>query len=288
MAFSASAQRNAWKRQRYDVFAGSGITSFMGDLGGGKNTSGVRWLTDLDLAASRPLIAVGGRYKVLETLVVGAGIYFGYVRGDDKWSKDIFRLERNLNFRSPIIEFSPRVEYHVIPEKLGRKTRRKRRGASLWQTIQSFPLNTYVFAGVGLYWFNPQGRDADGNWHNLHRIGTEGQYVLDTRKPYKRVQLSIPFGVGVRYALDKRFSIGLEYGPRWTFTDYIDDVSMNYVSLDYFDDPVEQYLVNPHINGMKLGPNDKRGNPTNNDYFMYTVISVSYKMRTTRKGLPKF
>lgn len=283
-------QRNAWQRQRYDVFAGIGGTNFMGDLGGGKAT---HWLTDLDISATRPLIVVGGRYKILEPLAAGASLSFGYLRGDDKWSKNEFRNRRNLNFRSPIIEFSTYAEYHFLKEKFGRRAPRRRAKFFSWQTIKSLPINAYVFAGVGLFWFNPQGKAYDGKWYNLRSIGTEGQYVIPTRKPYKRVQFAIPFGVGARYAINRKFSIGLEYGGRFTFTDYIDDVSRNYVSTEFFTDPIAQYLVNPGLpdangNPYSVGPNDKRGNSLDDDYYMFTVITLSYKMRTGRRGLPKF
>ena len=277
-------QRNAWQRQRYDVFAGIGTTTFMGDLGGGKGES--HWLKDFDIAATRPMMVIGGRYKVLEILSVGTSLSFGYVRGDDKWSQNNFRKQRNLNFRSPIIEFATYGEFHIIKEKFGRRASRRRSKFFSWQMIQSIPLNTYIFAGIGFFWFNPQGKAEDGKWYNLRPIGTEGQYVIPSRSPYKRLQVAIPFGFGTRYAISRKLSIGLEYGARWTFTDYIDDVSTNYVDPNFFSDPTERYLSNP--SGIALGPNDRRGSSLYDDYYMFTVITLSYKMRTGRGGLPKF
>jgi hypothetical protein len=283
-------QRNAWQRQRYDAFAGLGGTTFMGDLGGGKET---HWLMDLDMAATRPMMVVGGRYKLLEPVAVGASLSFGYLRGDDKWSQNQFRKQRNLSFRSPVIEFAAFGEYHIIKEKYGRRVSRRRGSFWSWQTIQAIPLNTYVFTGVALFWFNPQGQGPDGKWYNLHSIGTEGQYVIPTRKPYKRLQVAIPFGVGARYALNRKFSIGLEYGARITFTDYIDDVSRNYIDPNFFDDPVARYLANPGLpyedgSPYIVGPNDRRGSSLYDDFYMFTVVTLSYKMRTGRGGLPKF
>ena len=45
---------------------------------------------------------------------------------------------------------------------------------------------------------------------------------------YSRFQIAIPFGVGIKYAIDQNWSIGIEYGLRKTFTDYIDDCSSVY------------------------------------------------------------
>ncbi len=284
------AQRGAWKRQRYDAMGGLGFTTFLGDLGGGSENS----VSDLDIATIRPVLVLGGRYKVLEPVALGVSLSFGYLRGDDKWSEDPFRNQRNLSFRSPIIEFATYGEYHIIKEKFGRRTTGKRIGSFFsWQNIQALPINTYVFAGVSFFWFNPQGLGPDGKWYKLHDIGTEGQYIIPTRKPYSRLQVGVPFGLGVRYPLNRKFSLGLEYGARLTFTDYIDDVSKNYVDPNLFDDPIARYLSNPGLpyeDGRLyvVGPNDRRGNALNNDYFMFTVITLSYKMRTGRGGLPKF
>lgn len=284
-------QRRSWQRQRYDFFAGIGGTSFMGDLGGGKDT---HWLTDLDISATRPLIVVGGRYKVLENVAVGGSLSMGMLRGDDKWSANPYRKQRNLNFRSPIIELSAYGEYHIIKEKFGRRpTRRGKKKFFSRHTIYAIPFNIYAFTGVGLFFFNPQGKAYDGNWYNLRAIGTEGQNVIPSRSPYSRFQIAIPFGVGARYPINRKISIGLEYGARFTFTDYIDDVSQNYISTDFFANPIEKYLVNPGLpysNGdpYLVSPNDRRGNSFDDDHYMFTVITLSYKMRTGRGGLPKF
>ena len=36
------------------------------------------------------------------------------------------------------------------------------------------------------------------------------------------------FGIGVKWAFSERWNLGLEYAARWTFTDYLDDVSRTY------------------------------------------------------------
>jgi hypothetical protein len=39
-------------------------------------------------------------------------------------------------------------------------------------------------------------------------------------------------GIGFKYTIDRRWGISLEYGFRYTFTDYIDDVSKTYYDRD--------------------------------------------------------
>jgi hypothetical protein len=46
--------------------------------------------------------------------------------------------------------------------------------------------------------------------------------------------ISIPFGGGIKYALNERVNIGFEILHRFTNTDYLDDVSKTYVDPAIF------------------------------------------------------
>ena len=281
-----SAQSMRWKRTRYELYGGLGATNFLGELGGSEE-SGASFLKDFEFSASRPLISVGMRYKVLEPLAVKGALSFGYLSGDDKKSENEDRKERNLHFRAPIIELGFQAEYSVIKERISRYRRSRRKGKF---SLASLNLNTYIFTGFNIFWFNPQAKAEDGKWYNLQPIGTEGQGKIDTREKYSRLQISIPAGFGVKYPITQKISVGLEYGARLTFTDYIDDVSTTYVDPDLFEEgSVEQYLSNPgYGDNANVGGNDIRGNPKYNDFYMFMVVNVTYKLRTGRNGMPKF
>ncbi|HKK58197.1 MAG TPA: DUF6089 family protein [Salinivirga sp.] len=280
-----SAQSMRWKRTRYELYGGLGATNFLGELGGGEKSGGQFW-QDFDFSATRPLISVGMRYKILEPLAVKGALSFGYLSGDDKDSENQDRKDRNLHFRAPIIELGVQAEYSIIKERISRYRRSRRRGGF---SLASLNLNTYVFTGVNVFWFNPQAKAQDGKWYNLQPIGTEGQGKIATREKYNRLAISIPLGFGFKYPITQKISVGLEYGGRITFTDYIDDVSTTYVDPAFFDDPVEQYLQDPSTeNYPAVGGNDIRGNPKYDDYYMFMVVNVTYKLRTGRNGMPKF
>ncbi|MBU0764725.1 MAG: hypothetical protein KJ607_07820, partial [Bacteroidetes bacterium] len=70
-------------------------------------------------------------------------------------------------------------------------------------------------------------------------------------------QLAIPVGVGFKYGINRRLALGLEYGYRKTFSDYIDGIS------------------HPPYSKAK-------------DVYMFLMVSVSRKLRTSRSGLPTF
>ena len=289
-----NAQRRRWKRTRYELVGGVGVANFMGELGG-TGKSGQDYYHDFQFSQSRPLFYAGMRYKILEPLAVKVGLSYGYLHGDDSKTNNIYRHDRNLSFRSPIVELGSQLEFSIIKEQIRHSysLRRSRRFS-----LRNLNINTYVFAGIAGFWFNPRGKDdgpgGDGKWHSLQPLGTEGQGLIDTRPKYHRVQLSIPIGIGFKYAINRQMSIGLEYGGRYTFTDYIDDVSTTYVDNAWLvkeRGPLAGRLANKglgELNGYVYQAGDQRGNPNNNDYYMFTVVSISYKLYTGRNGMPKF
>lgn len=277
------SQSTRWKRTRYELYGGLGATNFLGELGGGEKSGGSSF-HDFDFSATRPLISAGLRYKILEPLAVKGTLSYGLLSGDDKNSDNYFRQQRNLHFRTSIIELGFQGEYSILKERITRYRRSRSSGFSL----ASLNLNVYAFTGVNFFWFNPKAKGLDDKWYALQPIGTEGQGKIATREKYSRLQMSIPLGFGAKYPLTQKISVGIEYGARITFTDYIDDVSTTYVDNDLFTDPNEAYLADPNTFGFELGPNDIRGNPRYDDFYMFMVINVTYKLRTGRNGMPKF
>jgi hypothetical protein len=163
------------------------------------------------------------------------------------------RYLRNLNFRNDIFELSFQGQVDLFKHG-GRFSSRP-------------PLNIYAFFGGGIIYHNPKGRapenfytgayidqgqaislsDYANQWVSLRELGTEGQffsadvkeryaqeYGKELPDPYSRIQLVIPVGIGARYKLTNNLDIALEIGYRHTFTDYLDDVSGEYVDLGAF------------------------------------------------------
>ena len=59
-------------------------------------------------------------------------------------------------------------------------------------------------------------------------IEYRGRRACPTRRKYSLIQPAIPLGIGFKFALNDKWSVGIEYGIRITFTDHIDDVSKTY------------------------------------------------------------
>jgi len=290
LSVTASAQR--WKTMRYEVQYGLGVTNFLGDLGGA-NQIGTHYFRDLEWVETRPAISIAMRYKLTEYFALKSGFTYGQVRGDDKLTQYYYRNYRNLQFKSNILEFVTNLEASFYKEQLGHRYRL--RGI---KGQKGFELYSYGFIGFGAFYFNPQGKDANNKWVSLQPLGTEGQGVVPTRQKYNRVQFCIPLGLGFKYTINQKWGIGIEYGIRYTFTDYIDDVSTTFFNATkikaangggakgeqaaYLSDKSDK--SNPVI----TASGQQRGDPRYTDSYMFLMFSLNYKLKTGRNNLPKF
>ncbi len=277
-----------WKRYRYELIAGIGATNFLGELGGA-NREGTDFLRDFEFSMTRPAVTIGLRYKILEQVSAKMALTYGVLRGDDKKTEETYRNNRNLNFYAHLIELSGQMEYNIIKEKVGhRYSLRRVRG------LKGFKLNTYFFLGFAGYWFNTYGKNSTtGEWVALQPLGTEGQGLVGSREKYSRIQMAIPYGIGFKYGLDREWSIALELGARKTFTDYLDDVSTTYYDNNLIraqSGDLAADMADPSLGNVpgQTTANQQRGDPSDYDSYMFLTISVTYKLKTTRQGLPKF
>lgn len=298
----STAQR--WKKYRHEVLGGLGATSFMGELGGG-NGPGRDLFLDFDGKASRYLIMGGYRYKQSEFISIRGNLTYGRLYGSDALAGDLYRKSRNLSFRSPLVEMIGVGEFYVIREKTN--SRYRVRGI---KGVFGSGMSAYVFAGVGGFYFNPRGKfvgtatnPGDGKWYSLQKLGTEGQGLPGYDKKYKRIGLCLPFGVGVKLNVSRTISVTLDYGVRYTFTDYLDDVSGDYPDVTamraergdvaaYFSNPaipVELENGNIFIAGGGTNPvGEQRGNPHSKDAYMFATLALNYKFVSKKTNRPKF
>lgn len=296
----AEAQR--WKRFRKQALFGVGATNFLGELGGGNNLAQPGPL-DLNLAATRPSLMIGYRYQLSNTFFFRSNLSWGILRGDDRYTDEPFRRGRNLRFRSGFLELSAITELYVLQNSRG--SLYNLRGV---RSRRSLEIDIYFFAGVGLMYFNPKGKFED-KWYPLQPLGTEGQGLPGEPKKYSRVTFTLPHGVGVGKTIDRFWQINVELNMRWTFTDYIDDVSTDYYGRDnLYQDKIANgasaseanraaYLSDPNIyyrmpeigisrDNQLVG--EKRGNPNDNDYFFTGMITISRKIIKRNRIRPRF
>jgi hypothetical protein len=127
-------------------------------------------------------------------------------------------------------------------------------------------------------WYSPQA-ELNGNFHKLRPLGTEGQGLLRGKEIYPKASLALPFAMGYRYKLNRKYVLGLEFQLRKSFGDYIDDVSGTYVDntrLRTERGDVAADLADRNTSADLRQPGSGRGNPGANDNYGFGVITFSY------------
>lgn len=256
----------------------AGPSNFLGDLGGNMGR-GTPFLKDNNFPMTK--LTWGGflSYHPNELLAFRLALNFGSLEGDDaiikpKGGLEEARKTRNSNFRSKFQEVLLLGEVYptIFLEEDPNDTYKKFR--------------PYLTAGIGAFHFNPEGFDPVSNqWVGLQALHTEGQGFPEfaDRKPYKLTQMNLPLGIGVKYFLSDNVNISFEIIHRKTFTDYIDDVSTNYIDPALFYNylpgntaAMAQRMANKSNGAFVAG--NKRGTPSNNDAYYSAGFKLGIRL----------
>jgi hypothetical protein len=140
------------------------------------------------------------------------------LNGSDNQPLDDFSSIRNASFNRTIFELAATPEYYFLDFKNAKSPVK-------W--------SPYAYAGFGMIRLNgvPAGNDL-----------------------YGRFQPVIPFGIGIKKLVGRRFAVEWDLGVRATFFDYLDEVSDGDVTNKDF----------------------SYGNPKDNDFYYFTGIKISY------------
>jgi hypothetical protein len=217
----------------------------------------------ISLSQTSMLFSIGARYDLSEHLSARSYITLTSLKADDKKGTATMQ-DRNLNFKTKLLDWEATAQYNIFSLN------------DRWWT-------PYVFAGIGLYHFKPYTTDANNEKVFLKPLSTEGQGFAAGSKEYKLMQMSIPFGFGAEYSLNEDMRVGLEFGYRKTFTDYLDDVSNVYVDETALFNARGQTAVDFAWRGDEKTGNPypaagtSRGNPKNKDGYYYVAITYSLR-----------
>ncbi len=217
----------------------------------------------VSLSQTKLMGSIGARYDLSEHLNLRSYITLGALQADDKKGTAAMQ-DRNLNFKTKLLDWELTGQYNFFNLN------------DRWWT-------PYVFAGIGIYHFKPYTKDTSGNKYELKPLSTEGQGFVSGVKPYKLTQFSIPLGIGVDYSLNEDMRIGIEFGYRKIFTDYLDDVSGSYVDQASLLNARGQTAVDLAWRGDEIKPAPypaagvNRGNNKPRDGYYY--VAVTYTVR---------
>ena len=201
------------------------------------------------------------RYNFTPRWALKANVYFGNVQGSD--AKTNKHYERNLSFKSPITEISAQVELNFL---------------RLYNVPSKNHFAPYIFAGISLFSFNPRA-ELDGRYYDLQHLGTEGQGLDGQKKFYSLCNAAIPFGIGIKVNIAKFMCIGVEWGMRYTFTDYLDDVSGTYYDNGMLEDARGQFVARLADRSEVLHEaGSGRGNSTTKDLYSFAGATITFKI----------
>ena len=165
---------------------------------------------------SKPAATVFYRANLSSVVSFRAAITAGLI-GAGEVPTDAFAVQRNSSFEHFLFEGSTVMEYHFLN----------------WRDSKRFVRFTpYLFGGVALFGFSGD---------------------VDRTQAYSTVQMAIPFGGGVKYVLNPKWYLSLEFGMRKTFFDYLDNIS----------------------GGDFRNKNYQYGNDSNNDHYYFLGVSIT-------------
>ncbi|WP_439414214.1 DUF6089 family protein [Larkinella sp. GY13] len=160
------------------------------------------------------------RYNVSQPFTVRINAGLGQIAGKDSRFNDPFQQARDLSFKTSIRELNVLMEYNFLNYASQRKVKN-------W--------TPYVFGGLGLFTFKTNPRSPG----------------------YQRKSLfNFPLGVGVKYEFKRPWSLGLEYGTRFSGSDYLDNFGANTFS-----------------DTDKL----RNGDPVSKDTYTYLGVTLTYR-----------
>ncbi len=266
--------------QNFEVGLTAGATNYLGDLS--QNSQGIV------LKTTRAYGGLFGRYNFNNLLALRLGGNFGQLRGSDEYATAEVTRSRNLSFKTNIIEIGLLAEVNLP-------------GYDPYNYSQ--PLSPYLFGGIAFFHYNPK-TEYQGDNVALQPLGTEGQGNEGREEAYNLWQLSIPMGVGVKYALTDQWTLGVELGARMALTDYLDDVSGTYYSYpDLLENNGEVAAALGNRTGEYLGTEPivvptgtQRGDNNKRDWYFMLGVTLSYnfvdnglvggrrKIRRSKKG----
>jgi len=303
---------NDFKRQRHELNFGIGVSTCQTDVGGSQYSEQelsqkfggtiLRSLYDTDISSSNFVLNAAYSYHFKNRINFRGSLIYSRLSGNDKQSEEFYRNNRNLNFRTDIIELTATTEFYIVKPTTGNKFNLKNIKGQKLASNALASLGLYIVGGVGGFLYVPKAQNnffypnvfentgfiPDNNrttYHNLRPLHTEGQGRDDvdpgddfnisgkefkSGKTYKKFAVCIPFGFGIQKAFNASMGIKIEGGIRYTFTDYIDDVS----GLYYDWGNSEGNILNATMSGTNSG--GEYDNPEKSGTYLYIGYATTY------------
>ena len=177
----------------------------------------------MNLLTARPAVQAFARYNFSMTAVGRFNVAFGQLTGDGSLSPSVYTsVVKPLTFSTPVVEISGFAEYNFFNYRNPKN-----------RFIFGSP---YLFGGPAVFIFSPSPVELGG------RVSS--------------VQPAFVMGFGYKHQVGQYWNVGLEFGGRLTFTDYLDNVSDKEINT-----------------GMQTG------NLYDKDVYTYFSLNISYTLK---------
>ncbi len=255
--FAQSFYNRRIERQWIASF-GTGTAKYFGDLANpGELFEGTRW--NIEGGIER---RIDGRFSTRASLTVFQ------LTGGDQFADTQGRKTRNLNFTTTAFELAVTGTVQLFED-----------GARYYQRK---PINFFLLAGIGATWYVPKGLSTN-LYHDGSPNPSAGKMValrkLETEQvSYSPITVVVPLGAGAKIMATPFLNITVSGAYRFTFTDYLDDVSTVYPGLNAFEDPLAAAMSDKRfeLDGAVSKPGGIRGNPDNRDGYFILSIRADY------------
>jgi hypothetical protein len=202
-----------WLLMRYEVHFGVGTANVFGDIGGTADKNNLFGLKDIKINETGPSFYLGVRYKLKMNQALKLNLIYGTAKSTDVGSRNEVRM---FSYKTSIFEPSVQYEYYFLSEDRKFRTSRlyNRRGM-----INNFStLAFYVYGGLGGVFFKPEFTASS-------RLPQQNVEFVNNNS---NISVVLPIGIGIKTAFTKYWSVGIEFGRRFTLSDYLDGLSTSF------------------------------------------------------------
>lgn len=248
-------------KSRFEIGIRSGGSIFLGTISNKRNI----FSNDIN-----QLYGFHFNYNLYSNLTLSVNVEKFSLSNSDLQSNNNDQIARGMSFKTSILSITPSLNYDFVDNRLYSKARR---------------FKPSVGFGIDLVKFNPTGV-YNGIVFNLQELGTGGQYIYNTKKPYSLSTLGYSSNFTFKYQLNRVNSLGFNISYHRSFTNYLDDVGAdlyptineinasnvsNKAASIYFSNPTSRKVIGQYRNN----PDDATDS--------YLNLNIFYSLKLFKK-----
>lgn len=247
-------------RLEHEVGIGLGLANYYGDLN-----------TQFGVDAIRPAASVFWRGNYGYRFCLKTSLSHMQLAADDANSNSDFQKQRNLSFHSSVTDVQAQIEFNFLKYV-----------KNVYYNEMGSQFTPYLSFGAGVFFFNPK-TYYKGQEYLLQPLGTEGQtdQSYTNLGKYNLYAFSINYGCGLKMHIKRNLSLGLDFQIHRALTDYLDDVSGQYVPVISLPEADKGISYSLYDRSKELGssiatPGKQRGSMNGNDDFANLFLTLSW------------